>query len=117
MWKGGHKEVQQLPQSHDGAGIQTWVLFCKVFDANLYTLWSDYQEHYIIFPVMVVGWLLESQNPGNAWKINKLAILDLFKYQINFNKPLYKTDFYYNWKKSKDNLISAFNYNIPAIYM
>lgn len=50
----------------------------------------------IIFPVMVVSWLLESQNPGNAWKVYKLAILDLFKYQINFNKPLYKTDFYYN---------------------
>lgn len=46
-----------------------------------------------------------------------MGILDIPKCQMNFNKLLYKTDFYCNLKKNKDNLISAFNYNVPAIYM
>lgn len=35
---------------------------------------------------------------------------------MNFSKLLYKTDLYYNFKKNKDKLISAFNYNVPVIY-
>lgn len=43
----GHREVQRHSQGHLGAHTQIKVLFCRVFDPNQYSFWSDHHMQFL----------------------------------------------------------------------
>lgn len=93
MWQQGHRESPTAFSKQCGAGIQTQVLFRRDSDSHCCTLWSDHQADFPTYASELTVGILHTLVLYRAYK---LAVLDLSKYQMNINKLLYKTDFYYN---------------------
>lgn len=82
------------PQHHRQV-TWSWMLFLWKFGSNLNPLWSDPQAY------SCSGADEDRHSCASYVAAQKLAISGRSKQQTNFNTLLYKTDLYYNLKRTK----------------